>query len=41
MLINSKEYISIFNEIKKRIRGARKKMILAANSDLISLYWNI
>jgi predicted nuclease of restriction endonuclease-like (RecB) superfamily len=41
MLMNNAEYISIIQGIKAKIRCAQHKAILSANSELITLYWNI
>ena len=41
MLINNNEYISVVNDIKTRIRTAQRRVLLSANSELFSLYWNI
>jgi predicted nuclease of restriction endonuclease-like (RecB) superfamily len=41
MLINNDNYISIVSDIKARIKKAQYRAVLAANSELITLYWNI
>jgi len=41
MLINDNNYISVVNDIKAQIKKAQYKAVLAANSELITLYWNI
>ena len=41
MLINDKEYFSVFEEIKVRIKTAQHKAVLGANSELINLNWHI
>jgi len=42
MLINNNcDYISVVNEIKKRIKAAQHRVLLSANSELFMLYWNI
>ena len=41
MLINSKDYISAVNDIKKQIKTAQRRLLLSANSELFLLYWNI
>ena len=41
MLINDSDYLSIVNDIKARIRAAQRRVLLAANGELFSLYWNI
>jgi len=41
MLLNTPEYLTIVTDIKKRIKAARHSAVLAANSELIALYWNI
>ena len=41
MLMNNKEYLTVFNEIKTKIRSARKNALIALNSEMIILYWNI
>ncbi|MCL2529648.1 MAG: DUF1016 N-terminal domain-containing protein [Coriobacteriia bacterium] len=39
--MNNNDYLAVVDEIKTRIHVARHKAILSANSDLISLYWDI
>ena len=41
MLINNKEYFSVLEEIKVRIKTAQYKAVLGVNSELINLNWNI
>ena len=41
MLINDKEYFSVLEEIKARIKTAQHKAVLGANRELINLNWNI
>lgn len=41
MLINNNEYLEIVNHIKSNIRSAQYKADVAANRELILLYWNI
>ena len=41
MLINNKEYFSVLEEIKTRIKTAQYKAVLGANRELINLNWNI
>jgi len=41
MLINSSEYIAILNDVKNEIRSAQYRAALAANGELIMLYWRI
>ena len=41
MLINDNDYISVANDIKKRIKCAQRKVLITANSELFILYWNI
>ena len=41
MLINNNEYLSVVSDIKSRIRKAQHRAALAANKELIELYWNI
>ena len=41
MLINSNDYISVVDDIKKRIKSAQHRVLLSANSELFLLYWNI
>ena len=41
MLINDKEYFSVLEEIKARIKTAQYKAMLGANRELINLNWNI
>ena len=40
-IVNRPDYIRFLNEMKERIQSARSKAILAANKELISLYWEI
>ena len=37
----NKEYKTLLNELKNKIRGARLKAALAVNHEVISLYWHI
>ena len=41
MLINNKEYFSVLEEIKYRIKTAQYKAVLGANRELINLNWHI
>lgn len=41
MLINNNDYISIVDNIKSQIKTAQRKLVLAANNELFTLYWNI
>jgi len=41
MVINSKEYFSVLEDIKARIKTAQYRVVLGANKELIELYWNI
>lgn len=41
MLINNNEYLSVVDGIKARIRAAQRRVLLAANGELFTLYWNI
>ena len=41
MLINKSDYISVANDIKAQIRAAQRRVLLTANSELFTLYWNI
>lgn len=41
MLMNTKEYLEIVDNIKSNIRSAQYKAAVAANKELIMLYWNI
>lgn len=41
MLMNSNEYLEIVNNIKSNILSAQYKAAIAANKELIMLYWNI
>ena len=41
MLINNDEYLKIVDDIRLKIKVAQHKAVLAASSELISLYWNI
>lgn len=40
-IINSKDYMTFFNAIKKDIQASRVKAALAVNKELILLYWRI
>ena len=39
--LNIKEYAKVLHDIKKHIRESRVKSILAANKELLKLYWYI
>ncbi|MDL2239768.1 DUF1016 N-terminal domain-containing protein [Bacteroidales bacterium OttesenSCG-928-L14] len=41
MLINNKDYFSVLEEIKTRIKTAQYKAVLGVNRELINLNWNI
>lgn len=41
MLINNNEYLEIVDNIKRNIRSAQYKTTVAANKELVMLYWNI
>ena len=41
MLMNNAEYIRIIDDIRLKIKAAQHKAVLAANSELVTLYWNI
>ena len=41
MLINNSEYITVINNIKEQIKTAQRRLALAANGELFTLYWNI
>jgi predicted nuclease of restriction endonuclease-like (RecB) superfamily len=41
MLMNSVEYLKIIDDIRVKIKAAQHKAVLAANSELVTLYWNI
>jgi len=41
MLMNNTEYLKIVDDIRLKIKAAQHKAILAANNELIMLYWNI
>lgn len=41
MLMNTNEYLEIVDNIKSNIRSAQYKAAVAANKELIMLYWNI
>jgi len=41
MLMNNKEYLSVFEEIKVKIHSARRNAILAVNNEMVMLYWSI
>ena len=39
--MNKNLYINLLNDIKTRVKKAQIKATLAANAELISLYWDI
>lgn len=39
--MNNNEYLALIDEIKVKIRNAQYRAVLAANSELVALYWNI
>ena len=39
--MNTKEYLQIVDDIKERIKAAQQRVILNANAELITLYWNV
>lgn len=41
MLINTKEYLGVLQEIKDKIKQAQYRAVLGANKELMSLYWHI
>jgi predicted nuclease of restriction endonuclease-like (RecB) superfamily len=41
MLINSRDYFSVLEDVKTRIKTAQHKAALGANRELMELYWNI
>ena len=41
MLINNNDYITVVDDIKKRIKTAQRRLALTANGELFILYWNI
>ncbi|MCL2845959.1 MAG: DUF1016 N-terminal domain-containing protein [Chitinivibrionia bacterium] len=41
MLINNTEYLQILSDIRLKIKTAQHKAVLAANCELVILYWNI
>jgi len=41
MLINNNEYLSVVSDIKAQIRAAQRRVLLSANGESFSLYWNI
>jgi len=40
-MINNKEYFSVLEDIKARIKTAQYKAVLGANRELVSLHWHI
>jgi hypothetical protein len=40
-IMNNNEYLALIDEIKVKIRNAQYRAVLAANSELVALYWNI
>jgi predicted nuclease of restriction endonuclease-like (RecB) superfamily len=41
MLINNTEYLSVVNDVKARIKAAQRRVLISANGELFTLYWNI
>jgi predicted nuclease of restriction endonuclease-like (RecB) superfamily len=41
MLISNSEYITVVDDIKAQIKTAQRRLALAANGELFTLYWNI
>ncbi len=41
MLINNNEYLSVADAVKTHIRAAQRRVLVTANSELFTLYWNI
>jgi predicted nuclease of restriction endonuclease-like (RecB) superfamily len=41
MLINSEEYITVLENIKRRIKETQYKAVLGVNRELVFLYWSI
>ena len=41
LLINDTEYLKIIDDIRLKIKSAQHRAVLAANGELISLYWHI
>ena len=41
MLMNTKEYLAVVEQIKAQIAFARQRVVLNANAELLMLYWNI
>ncbi|MDR0782528.1 MAG: PDDEXK nuclease domain-containing protein [Propionibacteriaceae bacterium] len=41
MLINNPEYLAVVDEIKARIAAARQRAMVAANTELVMLYWDV
>lgn len=41
MLLNNNEYLSVVSNIKDKIKSAQRKVVLQANAELLTLYWNI
>jgi Protein of unknown function (DUF1016). len=41
MLINNNDYITVIHDIKEQIKTAQRRLALAANGELFTLYWNI
>jgi predicted nuclease of restriction endonuclease-like (RecB) superfamily len=39
--MNNKEYLTIFEEIKSKIRSAKRNSLRAVNNDMVMLFWNI
>jgi len=41
VLINNSNYISAVSDIKAHIKHAQRKVLISANAELFTLYWNI
>lgn len=41
MLPNNDEYFAVLETVKEQIRAAQHRAVLAVNSELVELYWNI
>jgi len=41
VLINTKEYFKVLEDVKKRIKTTQYKAVLGANRELMALYWGV
>lgn len=41
MLMNGSEYFDVISAVKDEIRNAQYRVVVSANRELLTLYWNI